>query len=311
MAAEPLPGDASPRRYVRLRRGDDTAMLMLGPDQVENRLWLYLGRQLWYHGLPLPRIFGADLPAGRFLLEDMGSVRLDALRDDPKKSGARINAYRSAAVALADFHDRGLIAAGQVEAKNQPYNPAFVFRHEWGYFVTGLGLLGLADPPGPSCAREARYLAADAASGHKVLIHRDFQSRNLMLRGGRVHVLDWQGARKGPAAYDVASILFDPYVELEDVEREVFLETYFTCRREHPEPFKTRLRVLSVTRLMQAIGAYASLTMVHRRPAYKPYILTALTRLSVSMAHHDLDAYPLIRRLVDKAIRLYEAGRAS
>ena len=83
MVAEPLAGDASPRRYVRLRRGESSAMLMLGPDASENRLWLYLGRQLWYHGLPLPRIFGADLAAGRFLLEDMGSVRLDSILDEP------------------------------------------------------------------------------------------------------------------------------------------------------------------------------------------------------------------------------------
>ena len=176
-----------------------------------------------------------------------------------------------------------------------------VFRREWGYFAAGLGLLGLADPPGPAAVKEARDLASDASSGRKVLIHRDFQSRNLMVRGEAVYVLDWQGARVGPPAYDAASVLYDPYVDLGEQEREAFLDAYLAATGEAAEPFRARLRVLTVTRLMQAFGAYAHLAMVHRRPAYKPYLAPAMTRLGLAMAHPALDRYPLIRRFVTKA----------
>jgi aminoglycoside/choline kinase family phosphotransferase len=274
---------------------------MLGPDEAENRLWLHLGRQLWYHGLPLPRIFGADLDGGRFLLEDLGPTRLDAVRDEGRKPGHRLGLYKAAAEVLAKFHERGPSAYGQIQAKNPLYGPSFVFRREWGYFASGLGLLGLAEPPGPAAVKEARAFSADAASGRKTLIHRDFQSRNLMVRSEKIFVLDWQGARLGPPAYDVASVLCDPYVELGEAEREAFLETYLAARQEPPEPFRERLRVLEAARLMQAFGAYASLTMVYRKPAYKPYLAPAMARLGLALAHPALDGYPLIRRLVAKA----------
>jgi aminoglycoside/choline kinase family phosphotransferase len=283
-------------------------MLMVGPEARENRLWLYLGRQLWYHGLPLPRIYAADLSAGRFLLEDLGDTRLDSVRDTPKKPTARLEAYRAVGQVLARWHERGLKAAAQVGVANPPYNSTLVFRREWGYFVEGLRLLGLADPPGPAAVKEARALAAEAAGGPKVLIHRDFQSRNLMIQGDRVTVIDWQGARAGPAAYDAASVLSDPYVDPGPAEKEAFLTSYLSAGSEREGPFRARLAVLTATRLMQAFGAYANLLLVQRRPSYKPYLAPALSRLGHALARPELEGYPLIRRLVGKAgARLLES----
>ncbi|MDR1049870.1 MAG: phosphotransferase [Deltaproteobacteria bacterium] len=304
VAAEPLPGDASPRRYVRLRRGAGSRLLLVGPDREENRRWLFLGRQLWYHGLALPRVPRADLEAGWFLVEDLGTARLDSLWEGGADPVALRDAYASVMTALADWHTRALGAAGGFASLNPAYEPDFVFKWEWGYLLDGLARLGLPEAlePGPGLLREAGELCAAAClnASPRVLIHRDFQSRNLMVVPGGVVIIDWQGARLGPAAYDLASLLYDPYVPADDEFRLFCLGAYLRALERSggvaavlgeradadasapgpgsPEGLLEAMRPAAVARLMQASGAYLSLWLVRGRPAYRAHLPVSLGR---------------------------------
>ncbi|MDR1658658.1 MAG: phosphotransferase, partial [Deltaproteobacteria bacterium] len=201
-----LQGDASLRRYLRLFRDGRTIILMVGPDKLDNRRWLYLGRRLWYHGLPVPKIAKVDIARGRFLLDDLGQLRLDLVAGDQPEALSWF--YHQLAVVLADWHDRALAAVGpdgiSVEGRsNPPYDQKFAHDQEWLYFIEGLRLLGLNSKPlvDKLSLEAARLTSAIGSDPDRVLIHRDFQSRNVMIYGGQLRIIDWQGARLGPAAY--------------------------------------------------------------------------------------------------------------
>ncbi|MDR2441897.1 MAG: phosphotransferase [Deltaproteobacteria bacterium] len=302
----PLDGDGSQRRYIRLFRDNKTIMLLLGPVESENRLWLYLGQKLWYHGLPLPQIFEADLTEGRFLLEDLGHIRLDKVTSD--LAWPHCNLARPLAYLLADWHDRALTAVGSLGSSNPPYDQNLAMELEWRYFANGLRLLNLKNAHlADDLSHEALELSCLATSaGDLVLIHRDFQSRNLMLykdkiEGDKIMVIDWQGARLGPAPYDLSSLLNDPYVNVTEDIKQTFLEHYQSARKSKmPAAFKTQLLSLGALRMMQAFGAYVNLTIVKKKMGYRDYLFPALERLRLILSASPLGHLKGLRNLVDK-----------
>ncbi len=117
----------------------------------------------------------------------------------------------------------------------------------------------------------------------RVLIHRDFQSQNIMVRNAQAHLIDFQGMRFGLAEYDLASLLFDPYVSLSDSEREAMLESYGEKRtalnQSLPVDFRGTFRLCGIQRLMQALGAYGFLGLVKGNKAFLNHIPAAMKSL--------------------------------
>jgi hypothetical protein len=91
-------------------------------------------------------------------------------------------------------------------------------------------------------------------------VHRDFQSQNVIIREGRAWMIDYQGLRQGRPEYDLASLLYDPYVALSAEERTILGDYYFELRRgDGPECTPEILAMCACQRLMQALGAYGKL----------------------------------------------------
>jgi aminoglycoside/choline kinase family phosphotransferase len=122
-----------------------------------------------------------------------------------------------------------------------------------------------------------RDIAEKLAALPRVLVHRDFQSQNILLRNGQAHLIDFQGMRPGLAQYDLASLLYDPYVELNQVEGEELLEHY--CSEKPSPDFLETLRLCAMQRLMQALGAYGFLGLVKDHKHFLQYIPTAAQSL--------------------------------
>ncbi|MDR1546065.1 MAG: phosphotransferase, partial [Deltaproteobacteria bacterium] len=177
----------------------------------------------------------------------------------------------------------------------------------WGPGATELQSLLAAPALTAQVAQLAAQAAQPAGEERPALIHRDFQSRNVMLHQGRCRFVDWQGARLGPPAYDLASLLWDPYVELSEAERSAVLEAYLQARRRRPDQgrFEASLKAAGVMRLMQASAAYVHLTKLRGRPQFAPYLAPALSRLGALT--EDLTAFPQIRALIGLAAELAPA----
>ncbi len=150
--------------------------------------------------------------------------------------------------------------------------------------------------------KERIELAELCDSLPKTLLHRDFQSENIVLRNLRVSFVDFQGARMGPPEYDLASLLYDPYLYPlvgHDVREEVI-----SHYRESSPVVMENLYFCAAQRLMQALGAYGNLSCNKKKIHYRKFVYPALKNLS-DIADH-LEKFPKIKEIVNEAIQYWK-----
>ena len=287
----PLAFGGGDRRYFRVQGSGLVALH--GPDPVENLAWLRIGRHLWFKGLPLPRLRRHDLARGFFLLDDLGDEGLEDRRD----------LMPQAVSVLARFHRHGLQGFNPSWAfQTRVYNSALVARLEAGYFLENFaaGYLGLKIPR--RAWAEARRFARLAVPerGAPVLMHRDYQGRNLMVKGGEVFILDWQGARLGPAAYDLASLLEDhPLEDLPEELMDRLAALYLKeAGRTDGRAFRRDLLWLGAARLMQALGAFGKLTLAGK-PNFTRGMKPLLSRLRRRFERPPLRPFEGLKKVAD------------
>ena len=136
-----------------------------------------------------------------------------------------------------------------------------------------------------------REIAKHLASLPRVLVHRDFQSQNIIIQNGQANLIDFQGMRPGLAEYDLASMLYDPYVELTEAERGELIAYYRGRQLENgvtiDGDFEFKLRLCAMQRLMQALGAYGFLGLVKGHKHFLQYIPNALRSLRTVVSKID------------------------
>jgi N-acetylmuramate 1-kinase len=147
-----------------------------------------------------------------------------------------------------------------------------------------------------------REIAKHLASLPRVLVHRDFQSQNIIIQNGQANLIDFQGMRPGLAEYDLASLFFDPYVELSDAEQSELISYYRQKQADNGRTadgrFDDTLQLCAMQRLMQALGAYGFLSLVKGHENFLQYIPRAVRSLRDIVAKIDGLA-PLARLLAD------------
>ncbi len=291
---QPLSGDAGARRYFRLAKKG--MLLMFGPDANENAAWWHIGSHLKNKGLPLPQIYHANLAKGFFILEDFG----DELLVLPQNQSF----FPKAIEILARLHLKG--AENFQNWNSAPtYDAAFVESAEINYFLREMGKFLNLGKPALALADEVRHLAQMATEDQNfnVLMHRDFQGRNLVAWGSekcnQVSILDWQGARIGPAAYDLASLLHEtPYAPLPPQTKEELIGQYCRLTGFGGNFLKTFPPVAAV-RMMQALGAYAKLSS-NGKIKYRAFIAPALEILE-NLFTMNLKDLPILKSLVTES----------
>jgi aminoglycoside/choline kinase family phosphotransferase len=132
-------------------------------------------------------------------------------------------------------------------------------------------------------AEALREIARRLAAMPRVLVHRDFQSQNVLINGTEAWLIDFQGMRPGLAQYDLASLVHDPYVPLGHAQREELINAYIgralDAGAEVAPDFRRTLDLCAMQRLMQALGAYGYLGLVKERRAFLEHIPAALESL--------------------------------
>ncbi len=236
-------------------------------------------------GIHVPRLIFTKLMSegcGACIVEDLGSCDLLSLKDRPWEE--RRAAYREALVALHAFH------RVQPNWKLQPPFDTTLYRWEQAYFAEHLlgrhlGLNAAKWLKDAAPMKMAQWLAALP----RVPVHRDCQSQNIMLRNGKAFFIDFQGMRMGRAEYDLASLLYDPYMALHPVEVEELLRDW-----EHicGQPLDMAIfDACALQRLMQALGAFANIGYNQQRDWYLSLIPTGLETLR-RVARHALQYEP-------------------
>jgi hypothetical protein len=137
--------------------------------------------------------------------------------------------------------------------------------------------------------QEFKALCSELSSRPRVLVHRDYHARNLMMHGGEMFIIDHQDARMGPASYDLASLLRDPYTGLDRGIAQELVEYFISLKADSSVPisdlaeFRTEVELMTAQRMLKAIGTYSYQAAVAGNPAYVAYIEPAIKAALDSM----------------------------
>jgi len=244
-----------------------------GNEKAENARYADCSAFLLAHGVSVPRVMAHDDALRFLLLEDAGEEDLWSHRGAPWPGRSRF--YRQALAEVARMHSVDLGEANAAGVLQAPFDEALYLWEQEYFFDHFIGARNFDLAP---LAEQGSSLAGRP----RVLVHRDFQSQNVMVRGGAVSLIDFQGMRAGLAGYDVASLLYDPYVELSGEERMELSDFYFqVAGLADAAAWEEELRACARQRLMQALGAYGFLGRVKGRTAFLSHIPAAASRLAV------------------------------
>lgn len=314
---ERLAGDGSGRKFWRLKTRGARRFVVIAPEYgnvagMREAAAVYaIGRHLAGCGVPVPEIHGYSDRSGILVCEDLGDIHLHRVAvatdwgDDDAVCRLR-DLYRQAAEVLAAMQWRGRAGFNTAWCWDTPrYDQALMLERESGYFLRAFWqkMLGQVTPSG--LENEFTRLAALAAQAPAdVFLHRDFQSRNLMEKDGRIRVIDFQGGRLGPAGYDLASLLLDPYSALpKDFQEDIYgwyVNVLAGLVTVNHEQFRLWYQALRLQRNLQIIGAFAFLGSERQKVFFLDYLLPALDALIDQVS----DGLPLrLPVLLDTACR--------
>ena len=311
---EHLKGDGSNRQWYRLKRGRRSMILVDHGIKEFDRIdeadaFVNIGRYLFDRGLPVPQIYEADTFAGYVFLEDLGNLDLQAAVRQTDPFEKVIGLYQRVIHLLMKFSASGADQFDTAWCYQTPrYTKSMILENECRYFVdaflnTYLGLkIKYAD-----FKKEFEYLAENALK-HAVqgLMHRDFQSRNIMMHNDQIYFIDFQGARMGPIQYDLASLLIDPYVDLpQDIQIQLLVYTLEKLQERmnlDTDNFKRCYRFCCLTRNLQILGAFGHLTRVKGKMHFEKYIPAAVRTLAHNLKNHKDDKLPRLSALADKIV---------
>jgi N-acetylmuramate 1-kinase len=291
----PLTGDASDRRYFRVMPADGSSFVIAvhtAPFDYHSLPFVNVAALFAAMPVPVPQILGEAGDLGVLAVEDLGDVTLQARLGaaSPDERGAL---YRQAVSFVEAIQRRGAELAA---SRFVPYGIAFdVEKLTWemNFFVKhfleaycGASLTGPArEALGTELARVVEELAAEP----RVLCHRDYHSRNLMLRSGRLHIIDFQDARMGPDTYDLASLLRDSYIYLPDSMVTALIDEYLglTGRRGETTRFRERFDLMALQRNLKALGTFGYQTTAKGNPVYVQYIPRTISYVRENLYKYD------------------------
>ncbi len=312
----------SDRKYYRLNDTRKSAVLMVcsqdDPDFERHIAYTEFFRR---HSLPVPELFGADREQKQAIFEDLGDISLYSwlkCRREPEIAEA---IYRKVLDILVKLHTSVSRKSAECQLL---YSRVFDYEHlrwETSYFLERFvsGLTGITIKDEHKLEVEFKMLAERVDSFPKAIVHRDFQSQNLMItKNGTPRLIDYQGARMGPPAYDLASVLWDPYYRIEDDMRERLVCCYIEKMRSglssdfgrdferdfDEDEFRYSLLLCRLQRHMQALGAYGFLSKVKGKKYFLKHIPQAMEYLVKETALASKD-YPSIYELVKKINSVY------
>jgi len=293
----------SDRRYYRVRGYEHPTVLMKCTEE-DTDFQRHIEYSCFFkrYSIPVPELVAVESDKICALFEDLGDLSLYSWLKCRRDEQQIEEIYKRVIDMLILIH---AVATEHVSECPFLQNRVFDYEHlcwETSYFIERFleGIRHIKVNNLPALKHEFHRLAVKVDSFHKTVIHRDFQSQNIMItKGGIPRLLDYQGARIGPPAYDVVSLLRDPYYRLGDDLRERLLGYYITQMTErlggtfNSRGFRETLLPCRLQRHMQALGAYGFLSKIKGKQYFLKYALEGLRLLKedVTLSKHE---YPLL-----------------
>jgi len=298
----PLTGDASTRQYFRVLRPDNPSVVLAvydAPFTFAELPFVNVARLMGHIPLPVPAIAGHADDLGILILEDLGDVTLQAHLGvtQPIEHDAL---YKRAVEFVEQLQRRGRELSS---AEFIPFGIAFdrdKLMWELNFFVKHYleAYRGASISPAVRAALEEEFLqiAGELSGEPRVLCHRDYHSRNLMVVSGQLYIIDFQDMRMGPDTYDLVSLLRDSYVDLSEDRVDELIRSFLKLRPDSASDefaeFRRRFDLMSVQRNLKALGTFGHQTTARSNTVYIQYIPRTL-----SYVRANLERYARFARL--------------
>jgi len=280
-----LPLSGSARKYYRMNGAGGVVIGCIGTNHAENKAFLTIDASFRAHGLAAPEVFGVSPDGMAYLQEDLGDGQLFELLKPSIESGVygeeQMDWLRSVMKALPAIQFKvGDGLDWGVCFPDREFNARMVnfdinyFKYDFLKF-TGLEFneIKLQDDYDRLCADSLDFEG-------NTFMYRDFQARNVMMKDGAPHFIDFQGGRRGPVQYDLASFLWNAGTHFSAEMRRELEKVYIDALREFrevdEEDFYERYRLITLVRLLQEFGAYGFRGLVERKQIFLDCIPTAL-----------------------------------
>jgi aminoglycoside/choline kinase family phosphotransferase len=312
-----IPQSGSNRMYFRVHADTDTCIATYNENVIENRAFIYFSRHFREKGCPVPAIYAVNKACTLYLQEDFGDL---SLLNELEREGHNDKVYslfRRSLEELAHLQitgDEGLDYSQTITSrefgKQAILSDLLYFKY---YFLDTLGIPYDKERLIDDFEALSTYLTHVE---DKYFLFRDFQSRNVMLKEGKVHFIDFQGGMKGALQYDVASLLWQAKAELPDDWKTSLLEHYIDRVELILGKKIDRVRFVSqyngyvLIRLLQVLGAYGFRGLFERKAHFLISIPLALRNFKWFLSHKQVGiVLPEFERLLGLIVRDEVIGR--
>ncbi len=301
----PLTGDAGDRRYFRvLLKNEPSQVLAVHPGAIafDALPFVNVARLLAAMPVPVPRILAHSDALGIMSQQDLGDVTMQA-HLGAASAAEHAALYRQAVSFIETLQRRG---RDLESADYLPYTIAFdVEKLTWElqfflrHFLEAYRGASLTAAQREALTAEFAAIAEELAAEDRVLCHRDYHSRNLMLHERNLYIIDFQDARLGPDTYDLASLLRDSYVDVTEQQVEELIAFFLALRgawgdrtAADPAEYRRRFDVMALQRNIKALGTFGFQTTNKHNTVYIQYIPRTLNYVRANLAK-----YPRFGRL--------------
>ena len=306
-----IPQSGSNRIYFRIRTDDGSYIATYNDNVRENQTFIYFSRHFREQACPVPEIYLVNDACTIYFQEDFGDQSLLSELEKEGHVDAVHSLFRESLRQLARLQilgDEGLDYSKTITSrdfgKQAILSDLLYFKY---YFLDTLQIPYDKERLIDDFERLSAYLTQ---ADHKYFLYRDFQSRNILLKDGQVHFIDFQGGMKGALQYDVASLLWQAKAELSDSWKDALLEHYMNCvdellgRKIDRVSFVEQYNGYVLIRLLQVLGAYGFRGLFERKAHFLISIPLALRNLKWFVNHrHTGIALPEFDRLLGLVVQ--------
>jgi aminoglycoside/choline kinase family phosphotransferase len=307
-----LKGDGSDRIWYRVYSGAHTLVLSdhgirSGKERSEVDAFVDIGRHLFKKGLPVPEIHYFDTFSGLVFMNDLGDISLQSVVQRAGGPKDVVKLYESVIdrmIKLSIYGLKGFDMSWTYQTAR--YDKQLILEKECKYFVDAflnryLGISTQAKDLFTEFEILAEKALCHSANG---FMHRDMQSRNIMVHDDRFYFIDFQGGRIGPIQYDLASLLIDPYVDLSPESQNRLLEYAIKKLSSHirfdTKGFVSCFNHCAITRNLQILGAFGFLSRVKKKKYFENYIPAAVKALNSRLKNYKNSPFPVLTSIVEK-----------
>ena len=334
-AIVPLAGAGSNRQYFRVMGEEasspfnshlSTLIAVIGTNREENEAFIDLAKRFKEHHLPVPTVVAVSEDAMVYLQEDCGDTSLHAFMSQHRQADGTLDAVamdalKSTIRALPRFQLLPVVShtTGEFFAHCFPQQEmdrtSVMF--DLNYFKYCFLKLKGVEFNEYKLQQDLEHLADDLLTEQEgTFLYRDFQSRNVMLKDGQPYFIDFQGGRRGPIYYDVASFLWQSSAQFSDEVRNLLIDEYLDAFNAQltlhniqtdthaSDPFRQKLHLFVLFRILQVLGAYGYRGLWEKKAYFTNSIPLAINNLQRELALGACEPYPYLKEVAQSLIAL-------